>query len=121
MQGVAPKAVIEVLREISGGRIELSQKGIQGDGSRVTFRITYPAKGGVVKILDGPGTEGFMFVETLVSPGNWYVTVLRDGKQVFLRHKVVNADGKTKQETVSGVDEHGQPFKQIEVYERIDR
>ena len=54
-----------------------------------------------------------------MGPGNWYVTTLRDGKQVIVRHKIVSADGKTKRETVHGTDERDQPFEQIEVYERI--
>ena len=85
----------------------------------MTFCITYPAKGGVVTVIDGEGTEGLNFIETLVGPGNWYVTTLRDGKQVIVRHKIVSADGKTKRETVHGTDERDQPFEQIEVYERI--
>lgn len=121
MQDVPPRELTEALREIEGDRIELAQDGIQEDGAPVTFRIAYPAQGGVVTIIDAEGTEGLTFLETLVSPGNWYVTTLRDGKQVIVRHKVVSADGKTKRETVHGTDEHGQPFEQIEVYERIQQ
>jgi len=119
MQEVPAKELTEVLREVDGNRIDLSQRGVQEDGAPVTFHITYPAQGGVATVIDGEGTEGLTFIETLVSPGNWYVTTLRDGKQVIVRHKVVSANGKTKQETVHGTDEHGQPFEQIEVYERI--
>ena len=119
MQGVPPKELVEVIREVEGGRIELAQSGTQQDGERITFRITYPAQGGLVTIDEGQGTEGLTFVETLVSPGNWYATTLQAGKQVILRHKVVGADGKTKRETVRGTDERGRPFEQIEVYERI--
>ena len=121
MQDVPPKELTEVLREIEDGRIELAQHGIQEDGAPVTFRITYSAQGGVVTVIDAEGTEGVTFIETLVSPGNWYVTTLRDGKQVIVRHKVVTADGKAKRETVHGTDEHGQPFEQIEVFERIQQ
>jgi hypothetical protein len=121
MQGVPPKELTEVLREIEDSRIELAQHGIQEDGAPVTFRITYPAQGGVVTVVDAEGTEGLTFIETLVSPGNWYVTTLRDGKQVIVRQKVVSADGKTKRETVHGTDEHGQPFQQVEVYGRIQQ
>ena len=46
------------------------KRGIQKDGAPVTFRITYPAKGGVVTVIDGEGTEGLNFIETLVGPGN---------------------------------------------------
>lgn len=121
MQEVPPKELIEVLREMEEGRIELAQRGIQENGAPVTFRITYPARGGVVTVIGAEGTEGLTFIETLASPGNWYVTTLRGGKQVVLRHKVVSADGRTKRETVHGTDEHGQPFEQIEVYDRIQR
>jgi len=70
-------------------------------------------------INEGEGTEGLTFIETFVSPGNWYVTTLRAGKQAIVRHKVVSVDGKTKREIVQGTDERGQPFEQIEVYVRI--
>jgi hypothetical protein len=119
MQDVPPKELVEVIREVEGGRIELAQNGTQQDSERITFRITYPSQGGLVTIDEGQGTEGLTFIETLVSPGNWYATTLQAGKQVILRHKVVSADGKTKRETVRGTDERGQPFEQVEVYERI--
>ena len=63
--------------------------------------------------------EGVTFYETLVSPAIWYATTLRGGKQVIVRHKVVSADGKAKRETAHGTDDRGQPFEQVEVYERI--
>lgn len=119
MQDVPPKELTEVIREIEGDRIELAQHGIQENGALVTFRISYPAQGGIVTIIDAEGTEGLTFVETLVGPGNWYATTLRGGKQVIVRHKVVSADGRTKRETVHGTDEYGRLFEQIEIYERI--
>ena len=119
MQDVPPKELVEVIREVEGDRLELAQNGTQEDGARVTFRITFPSQGGLVTINEGEGTEGLTFIETLVSPGNWYATTLRAGKQVILRHKVVSADGSMKRETVRGTDERGRPFEQIEVYRRI--
>ena len=119
MQDVPPNALVEVIREVEGDRIELAQNGTQEDGARISFRITYPSRGGLVTINEGEGTEGLTFVETLVSPGNWYATTLQAGKQIIVRHKVVSADGKIKRETVRGTDDRGQLFEQIEVYERI--
>jgi len=125
MQAVPPRELTEVTREIEGGRIELAQHGIQEDGAPVNFRATFPKQGGVVTIMEGEAvTEGedikaMTFIETLVSPGQWVVTSLRNGKQVIVRHKVISTDGKMRRDTVQGTDEHGQPFEQIEVYERI--
>ena len=119
MQDVPPQELIEVIREVGGDRIELAQNGTQEDGARITFRITYPSQGGLVTINEGEGTEGLTFIETLVSPGNWYATTLQAGKQIIVRHKVVSADGNLKRETVRGTDHRGHPFEQIEVYERI--
>ena len=119
MQDMPPKELVEVIREVEGDRIELAQTGTQADGTLVKFRITYPSQGGLVTIDEGEGTEGLTFIETFMSPGNWYVTTLQAGKQLIVRHKVVSEDGKTKRETVHGTDEHGQPFEQVEVYERI--
>ncbi|MCF7763262.1 MAG: hypothetical protein K9N62_06275 [Verrucomicrobia bacterium] len=120
MQAVPPKELTEVTREIEGGRIELAQHGIQKDGASVTFRATFPKQGGAVTIMEGEELEGGMiFIETLLSPGQWVVTSLRNGKQVIVRHKVISADGKTRRDSVHGTDEHGRPFDQVEVYERI--
>lgn len=72
-------------------------------------------------VIGAEGTEGLTFIETLVSPGNWYVTALRGGKQVIVRHKVFSAMEEPSGRRCTGMDEHGKPFEQIEVYDRIQR
>ncbi|MHC1766170.1 MAG: DUF1579 family protein [Verrucomicrobiia bacterium] len=122
MQDSPPKESTEVIREIEGGRLELFANGVEQDGSKGVFRITFPAQGGLVTVIADSAaeeTKGLTFIETRLSSGNWFVTTLRDGKQVFLRHKVVSADGNTKRETVQGTDDNGRRFEQIEVFERI--
>lgn len=115
-----PRELVEVLRAVGGDRIELRQRVIRGDGTPAVIRVAVPAQGGSVTLLEAPGTEGLTFVESRLRAGHWLVTVLRDGRQLFVREKIVSADGRSKRETVRGVDERGHPFEQIEVYERLD-
>jgi hypothetical protein len=111
-----PKEYSEVLREVEGDQIELSGKGIQTNGQPFSFRLMWPRQGGMVTILED--VPGFTYIETLIGPGEWYVTTLQNGKQVSIRHKVVSRDGRTKQETITVTDAQGRRFEQIELFER---
>jgi hypothetical protein len=95
-----PKELTEVYREIEGDQIELTGKGISADGSSNSYDLIWPRHGGTVKVLQG-GMEGSTYVETLVGPGDWYVTALQNGKQFGIRHKTVSKDGKTKRGTIT--------------------
>jgi hypothetical protein len=71
-----------------------------------------------VKVLQG-GAEGVSDVEVLIGPGDWYlIALLKDGKQVGVRHETVSKDGKTMRSTVTGTLPDGKPFEQAEVYDR---
>jgi hypothetical protein len=99
----------EAYREIEGDQIERSS------GPFVTH--TWPRQGGMAKI-QFPGSEGITFVQTLIAPGEWYVTTMRNGKQISVRHKVISKDGKTMTQTYRGTDSEGKPFEQLEVYDK---
>jgi hypothetical protein len=58
------------------------------------------------------------YFETLIGPGDWYVSGIRDGKQVSTRHKIVSKDGRTTRQTLKGVTPDGMPFEQLEIYDR---
>jgi hypothetical protein len=112
-----PKEYTEVYWEIEGDQIEFTNNEILPDGSSRSGHLIWPRQGGSVKVLQG-GVEGLTYVETLVGPGDWYVTALQNGKQFGVRHKTLSKDGKTKRETISGTDAEGRPFEQIEVFDR---
>ena len=112
-----PKQRTEVYREIEGDQIEMTSRETQTDGSsRIGDPLIWPRTGGMVKGGQAPRS----WVETLVEPGNWYVTALSDGKQLGIRYKTVSRDGKTLLQTLKGVDASGKPIQQVEVYERQD-
>lgn len=64
------------------------------------------------------GPEGTSWVETLIDPGNWYVTRLQNSKQVALVHKTFSKDGKTMRQTTKGTDDQGKPYEQVKVFDR---
>jgi hypothetical protein len=112
-----PKERTETYREIEGDQIEFSTREIRADGSSVSGKMFWPARGGAVRVESG-GVPGFSYVEAFLSPGEWLVIALQDGRQVGSRHKLVSKDGKTMKQTVTGVAPDGKPIEQIEVYER---
>lgn len=101
-----PKEQSETYREKEGGRIELIWEAVQADGTKELFKATWPAEGGAVSISEGQANPGRSYVETLLKPGEWYVTVLQDGKQIAFMHKVISKNGKamTQKETFIGED-----------------
>jgi hypothetical protein len=99
----------ETYREIEGDQIERS--------SGPFGKLSWPQQGGSVKIQP-PSSEGITYVQTLIAPGEWYVTTMRDGKQISVRHKVISKDGKTMTQTYKGTDPEGKPFDQLEVYDK---
>jgi hypothetical protein len=57
------------------------------------------------------------YIELLVDPGHWYATILRNGKQNILMHKVLAKDGKTMQITVKSLDAQAKAFEQLQLFE----
>ena len=110
--GEAPKEGMEVYREISDEQIELTR-------SPSGTVITWPRQGGIAtSTRQDQDSEELLLVETLVAPGEWYVTYIGNGKQTVLMHKAVSKDGKTLIQTIKGADTQGRTFEQIRVYER---
>jgi hypothetical protein len=113
----APKEQTEVYRESGPDQIELTYESIDADGTSYLYIINIPAQGGLNKWLQGDN-EGTMEVETLLSPSEWCMTRLKDGKQVGTIHKVISPDGKTMRQTSTGRDEQGRADENILLYER---
>jgi uncharacterized protein (TIGR02246 family) len=101
-----------VVREL-GDTIEFSFKGTLMDGSAQSSKYTR-AKGGGEVTRQPPPSEGTSFLDTVIGPGEWYVTVLENGKQVGVYHWVVSKDGKSISETSEGTNSDGR----IAVYDK---
>ena len=113
----AVKENTDVYREIEGGQIELTYTATEKDGSATLLKLTWPVQGGMAKVLQGD-PAGTTWVETLIAPGEWYATYLRDGKQFQTRHKAISKDGKTMRQTLRGFDAQGKPFELLLVSDR---
>jgi len=113
----APKKQTEVYRETTPGQIELTYKNTQADGASNLLIISIPAQGGVNKRLRGDN-GGAMEVETLIAPGEWCMTRLKDGKQIASLHKLISKDGKTMTQRAAGKDAQGKPYQDILVYDK---
>lgn len=111
-----PKNHVEVYRRTGSGRVELTLTRTMANGSPDNFKGTWPEGGGVVE--EARDLRGLLIVETLVAPGEWYVTQMKSGTQFATIHKVVSTDGKSMRQVVKGVDPQGHLFVQIQVFDR---
>jgi hypothetical protein len=114
---VMPKERTEVYRELDVDLIEFEATGTEANGSPISFKATWPQQGGTVDILQGGNAET-SYIETLIEPGDWYVTVLQNGKQVGLIHKTFSKDGKRMRQTYTSTDAQGNPFERLSLYDR---
>jgi hypothetical protein len=108
------KESMEVYREIENGEIEM----VRSPSGTV---VTWPKQGGIAlstRQSPAPSTEGNWLVQTLVAPGEWYVTYIDNHKQIGFIHKVVSNDGKTMTQTMKFADDQGGFTEQVRVYER---
>jgi len=106
----SPKETTEVYRE-EGDLIEFS------DGLPNSDKWTWSRQGGVAT-RKPPTGQGMVYIETLIAPGHWIATILINGKQGAIYHKIIDKDGKTMRQTFKGVDPAGKAFEQIQVYDR---
>jgi hypothetical protein len=113
-----PRAQTEAYRELPSGEIQLELTRIDDRGTSVSMILTWPAGGGVVQDQRGSLPKGVTAVETLLAPGDWYVTFLMDGKQTMTMHKVISRDKKVMRQTLKGVDPQGRYVEQIQVLYR---
>ncbi len=115
---VMPKERTEFYLELGVDEMEFTATGIEANGSPISFKATWPVQGGTVDILEG-GDGKTSYIETLIEPGDWYVTVLQEGKQTGLIHKTFSKDGKRMRQTYSGTDARGNPFERLSTYDRL--
>jgi hypothetical protein len=113
-----PKEKTEIYQELDD-QIVMTVSATLTGREPISAKVSWPRQGGIAGILENvPALEGFSIIETLIAPGEWYVTFLKDGKQLLAVHKVVSKDGKMMNLTYFGADEQGNHFDQIDVYDR---
>ena len=112
----AVKEQTVIIKE-AGDQWEIAQTGTRIDGSSISQKYTRSKQGGIVK-GQPPLPEGQSYIDTVIEPGNWYLTVLQNGKQVSVTHCVVSRDGKTLQLSTQSTDAKGKSYQEVEVYDR---
>ncbi len=115
-----PKERTEVYREVNHDQIEFTATGTLTDGSSISSKWTWPRQGGIaVRHLRAPLPEGLSYVETLIEPGDWYVTSMQNGKQIGVFRKIISKDGKTMSHIYKDiVDDQGIPIDAVLVFDR---
>ena len=106
-----PAAEMTVYREVDENLIELS------DGLPGSEKWTWPRQGGIASMPASVPRER-MYVETLIEPGNWYVTIMENGVQVATYHKVVSTDGKKLRQTLKLISPEGKHLERIDVMDK---
>ena len=112
-----PKELTEVYRKIEGDQIDFTYTVTLKEGSSHLFKAVWPAQGGTVNVLQGDD-PAVSRVQTLIEPGNWYLTALHDGKQVEFIHKTFSKDRKTMLQNHKGVDRQGKPYEYATIYDK---
>ena len=113
LQQTTVKELTGSYRELGNGQIEVTGTGTREDGSPISFKGTFPRQGG--------GTisaEGISSVVTVIDLYNYYITVLKDAKQVLVYECKMSKDGKTLRGRFKGVDTSGKIYEGVEVFDR---
>ena len=79
---------------------------------------TWPAAGGAVHDPAAALPKGGTIIETLLAPGDWLMTRLRNGTQYLTMHKLIGEDGKTMVQTIKAIGPLGRPVEQVQVFHR---
>ena len=118
LKEIIPKEKTEVYEEF-GDQIVLTATATMADGKSIFGKYTWPRQGGIAEVqADVPSFAGVIIIETLIASGEWYATFLTDGKQFMVIRKVVSEDGKTMRLNYTGADPQGNPFEQMDGYDR---
>ena len=111
------KEEMRLIRELDVEQFENTQTGTRTDGAPISNKLIWPQKGGAVK-FETALPEGVFAFATMSGPGDWYLTILQNGKQVEVFHDVVSKDGKTLHETIKGTDVKGKPFEGLLLFDK---
>jgi hypothetical protein len=107
-----------VIAELEEDRPEFTFTGIRKDGSPISERFLEPIQGGVVKVIEPAPTQGRSLIHTVIGLGDFYSTIIQDGKQIAVWHWMVSTDLKTMHVTIKGTDAQGKSYEREAMYER---
>jgi hypothetical protein len=113
-----PKEATIVIRELDADQLEFVLTGTRRDGSPISEKSLEPKQGGVVKGIEPAPTQGRSLIHTVIAPGDFYSTVIQDGKQIAVWHWVVSKDLKTMHVTIKGTDAQGKSYEREALFNR---
>lgn len=113
-----PKDATIVIRELGSEQLEFALTGTRRNGSPISEKFREPQQGGVVTGIDPVPAQGRVLIHTVIGPGDFYSTILQDGKQIAVWHWVVSKDFKTMLVTIRGTDAQGKSYQREALYER---
>ena len=114
LQQTTVKELTSNYRDLGNGQFEVTGTGTREDGSSISFKGTFPRQGG-----GAISAEGVSSVVTVIDLYNYYITILKDGKQVLVYECKMSKDGKTLRGRFKGVDTNGEIFEGLEVFDRV--
>jgi hypothetical protein len=113
-----PKEATIVIRELDEEQLEFAITGTRRDGSPMLEKSLEPQQGGVVKGIEPAPAQGRVLIHTVIGPGDFYSTILQEGKQIAVWHWVVSHDGKTMLVTIKGTDAQGKSYERVALFEK---
>jgi hypothetical protein len=113
---VPPAQRTEVYRQKDPDQIELVVTTTAADGTITTSTLVFSARGGLV--TQENALAGRMLIETRIAPSEWLVSYLANGVQYLTMRKAVSTDGKIMRQSFADVNEHGEAWEGLLVFER---
>jgi thiol-disulfide isomerase/thioredoxin len=108
-----------IYREVDPDTVEIANTQIRKDGSKlVVWKCTVPKSGGMQNYQQGAPGQGVAIFKTVIDGHTQYLTYLQDGRQVDLATIVLGKDGKTYTLYGKFKDARGQPYEEVEVFEK---
>jgi len=118
-----PPKELTITMEQKGDQCFDMVTGVAADGSPISDRYTFSNTGGEVRVLEGgggfpAGTSAALAKRRADSRRkDWTITLPSGG--IVTEHDVVSEDGRRLQMTITGTDAQGNPWKTVEVFNRI--
>ncbi|HEY3936735.1 MAG TPA: hypothetical protein VGL97_04865 [Bryobacteraceae bacterium] len=103
---------------VEGDTAAVTINGTVGDGQTLSIKYTVPTAGGTINYTEGAPPAGTTDALKNIDDRTVEFTSTMNGNQILKQHIVVSADHKTMIIRESGVDEKGQAFKSVYVYDR---
>jgi hypothetical protein len=115
--GPAPKETI--ITVVEGKTItDVTVTGTDESGKPFAAHMTHPNNGGPVKFVEGRPTDGSTESVKQIDANTREITIMQDGTVVATEHITLSADGMMMQILAKGTSPSGQPFTNVEVFEK---